>query len=83
MYQTLDNRENIINNQEVDNLIPNSDNFNKSRTHVIKNNYWNDRHEKILKGLQVNSYKLYKEYHKAHLVYKKKLRLYRIPIIIM
>ncbi len=83
MYQTLDNRENIINNQEVDNLIPNSDNFNKSRTHVIKNNYWNDRHEKILKGLQVNSYKLYKEYQKAHLVYKKKLRLYRIPIIIM
>ncbi len=69
--------------QNVEMTSPNTDNLIKSKTHVIKNNYWNERHENILKGLQMNSNKLYKEYQKAHLVYKKKLRLYRIPIIIM
>ncbi len=68
---------------QIDSISPNADNLIKSKTHVVKNNYWNDRHESILKGLQLNSGKLYKEYQKAHLVYKKKLRLYRIPIIVM
>ncbi len=75
-----------INNQQSNNielLTPNIDNLIKSKSHVIKNNYWNDRHETILRGLQMNSNKLYKEYQKAHLTYKKKLRVYRIPIIIM
>jgi hypothetical protein len=62
---------------------PNADNLIKSKTHVVKNNYWNDRHEQILKNLQMNSNKLYVEYQKSHLIYKKKLRLYRIPIIVM
>lgn len=85
-----DNSQNNVNNainsisiQQVELVTPNSDNFLKSKTHVVKNNYWNDKHENILKGLQMNSNKLYKEYQKAHLVYKKKLRLYRIPIIVM
>ncbi len=69
--------------QNIELITPNTDNLFKSKTHVIKNNYWNERHENILKGLQMNSNKLFKEYQKAHLVYKKKLRLYRIPIIIM
>lgn len=81
MSQNLNNQQNLNNNVEL--LTPNTDNLYKSKTHVIKNNYWNERHETILRGLQMNSNKLYKEYQKAHLVYKKKLRLYRIPIIIM
>lgn len=61
----------------------NDDNFEKSKHYVIKNNYWNEGHTKILKGLQQNSNKLYREYQKAHLKYKNKLKIYRIPIIIM
>lgn len=61
----------------------NYENLEKSKNYVIKNNYWNDKHESILQNLQKNSNKLYREYQKAHIVYKKKLRLYRIPIIIM
>lgn len=96
--QVNNSNENIMSNQNSNqngsgggdntpvnniNITPNSDNLFKSKTYVIKNNYWNDRHESILRSLQMNSNKLYKEYQKAHLVYKKKLRLYRIPIIIM
>jgi hypothetical protein len=73
--------ENISNDSFQQSI--NEDNYIKSRQHVIKNNYWNDHHEKILKSLQKNSNKLYREYQKAHLKYKSKLKLYRIPIIIM
>ncbi len=76
-------RNNSPGRNQLDAVSPNADNLIKSKTHVVKNNYWNDRHENILKGLQLNSGKLYKEYQKAHLIYKKKLRLYRIPIIVM
>ncbi len=84
----LNNRSNdtgqVTNSQPgVNSLSINEDNLIKSRTHVVKNNYWNDRHERILKGLQANSNKYFREYQRAHLVYKKKLRLYRIPIIVM
>ncbi len=72
------NKENIIDMVEV-----NKDNLLKSRNYVVKNNYWNDNHEKILESLQKNSNRLFKEYQKAHLVYRKKLRWYRIPIIIL
>jgi hypothetical protein len=61
----------------------NYDNLKKSKQYVIKNNYWNNYHEEILKGLQINTNKLCKEYQKAHLIYKSKLKLYRIPIIVM
>ncbi len=71
------------NEQSSSELGLNYDNFKKSKQYVVKNNYWNAYHEDILKGLQQNTNKLYREYQKAHLVYKKKLRLYRIPIIIM
>ena len=50
----------IINSDVVQQSI-NEDNFIKSRQYVIKNNYWNDYHEKILKGLQMNSNKLFRE----------------------
>ncbi len=73
--------ENISNDSFQQSI--NEDNYIKSRQYVIKNNYWNDHHEKILKSLQKNSNKLYREYQKAHLKYKSKLKLYRIPIIIM
>lgn len=76
-------KNNSLQSNQLDNILPNPDNLFKSKTHVIKNNYWNDRHENILKCLQLNVGKLYKEYQKAHLIYKKKLRIYRIPIIIM
>ncbi len=76
-------KNNSLQSNQLDNILPNPDNLFKSKTHVIKNNYWNDRHENILKCLQLNASKLYKEYQKAHLIYKKKLRIYRIPIIIM
>lgn len=79
----MSQNHNLNNQQNIELISPNSDNLIRSRTHVVKNNYWNERHESILKSLQMNSNKLYKEYQKAHLMYKKKLRLYRIPIIIM
>ncbi len=33
--------------QNVEMTSPNTDNLIKSKTHVIKNNYWNERHENI------------------------------------
>jgi hypothetical protein len=74
-------KENIIDMVQVNEV--NIDNLLKSRNYVVKNNYWNDDHEKILESLQKNSNRLYKEYQKAHLEYRKKLRWYRIPIIIL
>lgn len=72
----------IISSDDIQKSI-NEENLIKSRQYVIKNNYWNEYHEKILKGLQKNSNKLFREYQKAHLKYKSKLKLYRIPIIVM
>lgn len=92
--QSVPNSPNSLNNKnkDSDNKISliqikrseiNQENLEKSKQHVIKNNYWNDGHEAILQGLQKNSNKLFREYQKSHIIYKKKLRLYRIPIIIM
>ncbi len=77
------NQGNSVEFTTLNKLSINSANLEKSRNYVIKNNYWNERHERILEGLQKNTNKFYREYQKAHLVYKKKLRLYRIPIIIL
>jgi hypothetical protein len=63
--------------------ILNIDNYQKSKSYVIKNNYWNNHYETILINLQKNSNKLFKEYQKAHLKYKYRLKIYRIPIIIL
>lgn len=82
MEKKLSNNENNQ-DEEFEQKQINFENFEKSRQYVKKNNYWNDNHNMILQGLQKNSNKLYREYQKAHIVYKKKLRLYRIPIIIM
>jgi len=87
--QSTINTSNKKNSDNENSLLPskkmeiNYENLQKSKNYVIKNNYWNDKHESILQNLQKNSNKLYREYQKAHIVYKKKLRLYRIPIIIM
>ncbi len=77
------NQDVIIDLTPINKASINAANLEKSRQYVIKNNYWNERHEKILEGLQKNTNKFYREYQKAHLIYKKKLRLYRIPIIIL
>lgn len=70
-------------NNNIDSKEFNTDNLIKSKNYVIKNNYWNSNHEKILESLQKNSNRLFKEYQKAHIMYRKKLRCYRIPIIIL
>lgn len=81
------NTTNNIDNEE-DSIISldtniNIDNLLSSKKNVIKNNYWNDDHEKILFSLQQSTVKLSNEYQKAYFRYKSKLQNYRIPIIIM
>lgn len=61
----------------------NADNLEQSKQVVIKNNYWNHDHEKILLLLHNYSNRLYKHYHDAYITYKRRLQWYRIPIIIM
>jgi hypothetical protein len=61
----------------------NIDNLEQSKNLVIKNNYWNDDHEKILLLLHNYANKLYKKYHTSYQWYRRKLQYYRIPIIIM
>jgi hypothetical protein len=61
----------------------NIDNLEQSKNLVIKNNYWNDDHEKILLLLHNYSNKLYKKYHTSYQWYRRKLQYYRVPIIIM
>lgn len=70
------NDEIFINKINIDNLF-------RSRGQIIKNNYWNDNHQKILFILQRVSQKLQKEYQRAFIRYSKKLKIYRIPTIII
>ena len=76
----IDNEEDSIisldSNINIDNLL-------SSKKNVIKNNYWNEDHEKILYSLQQSTVKLSNEYQKAYFRYRSKLQNYRIPIIIM
>jgi hypothetical protein len=81
------NNNNNIDNEE-DSIISfdsniNIDNLLSSKKNVIKNNYWNDDHERILYSLQQSTVKLSNEYQKAYFRYRNKLQNYRIPIIVM
>ena len=61
----------------------NVEKLEQSKNFVIKNNYWNNEHHKILLLIHNYSNKLYKEYHSEYLSYTKRLHYYRVPIIVM
>jgi hypothetical protein len=84
---TESNYKEIISINSNDNKTAESEinisNLKESRRTVIKNNYWNEEHEEILKNLKTYTNFLTREYQQAYWKYRSRLQIYRIPIIIM
>ena len=74
--------EGFIEDNNLKNEI-NKTNLKESIKMVLKNNYWNDEHDDIMKNLKRFTNFLSREYQQAYWKYRGRLQIYRIPIIVM